>query len=1022
MSDGYAKLADFDFSKSLISENKETSTLCGTLLYVAPEIFHQVPYSFTVDYWPLGIVIDEMVEGITPFFQFGNSAMSQQLHPFLRIQILNFQINNNNNHYQYVNLSNVQTQIELKESYRSTRNNVEKPAKVKFPIYMEKEKCIPFDAGLLHKVKRQIIIRIHWNDVTYTFESDLDALKKIADGHRHLFYFTPLAQSEMIIKYKDSAGQTRRAGINSQGGHRYAERRQRIYKHFGHEFLSKVFKLPTFCSVCSNFLWGFSYQGFQCQRCHCVVHKGCYSRFACPCTGKKYPDLKINIPHYFEQQSFSLKPVFCDHCGSFIRPGHPHKCSHCGMNVHRRCIAKVGNYCGCEDNVLALYDQWKQTHDGGSDNNYQYNGDLYNIYSSLDQTDRQQDVQQAIERISKSYRPNVTSGFSINQFRLLRTLGHGMNGAVYLVQHGRNYYAMKVLRKNVVLEGHDLSYVMLERKIMAESQSNPFITQLIYAFQNADRMFFIMEAARAGNLYRILLKQTPRPFSYERIVFHAGEIACALSFLHSKSFVYRDLKPENVFVFEDGHIKLGDFGLCKENIDKQPKATTFCGTQEYIAYEIYKHFEYDENVDWWSLGIMIYELFTFVTPFYDEDESQVEENVLFKDVCYPETMSIEAKRIISGLLERDPQRRLGNKNSPLGLLNEEPFFMKPYTLNNIENRRVPPPWIPSSLISLEPSGEQLRLSEIEQKDRVLLLSTPADTFRGFSYINPNMTTMTTDLFKSIYITMRIYATIIQTKSITWKNSNEILNGLKWAIYCSEGYNHVSQTVYYEEFLRNCQTIRQYILSADIPSDFVQNAYGYLLHAIFCRTDNHIHHRELALRVFSSLTTTTNQASYHNLLNQIRICINPSRAFSNANRCLLEALVTITIHLPKHFDFVFDLLHDLNHYDQICLCIIETIFKRSELSSSYDCLISMKIEKVLEILTETSYGAYVILKLLFKNRQSFIKGLKSSLAWHTKIFNKFSFVFASTAYEPIRTILIDICRDTEIQNVLMDDLF
>ncbi|CAF3695328.1 unnamed protein product [Rotaria socialis] len=951
-----------------------------------------------------------------------NSSMSQQLHPFLRIQILNFQINNNNNHYQYVNLSNVQTQIELKESYRSTRNNVEKPAKVKFPIYMEKEKCIPFDAGLLHKVKRQIIIRIHSNDVTYTFESDLDALKKIADGHRHLFYFTPLAQSEMIIKYKDSAGQTRRAGINSQGGHRYAERRQRIYKHFGHEFLSKVFKLPTFCSVCSNFLWGFSYQGFQCQRCHCVVHKGCYSRFACPCTGKKYPDLKINIPHYFEQQSFSLKPVFCDHCGSFIRPGHAHKCSHCGMNVHRRCNAKVGNYCGCEDNVLALYDQWKQTHDGGSDNNYQYNGDLYNIYSSLDQTDRQQDVQQAIERISKSYRPNVTSGFSINQFRLLRTLGHGMNGAVYLVQHGRNYYAMKVLRKNVVLEGHDLSYVMLERKIMAESQSNPFITQLIYAFQNADRMFFIMEAARAGNLYRILLKQTPRPFSYERIVFHAGEIACALSFLHSKSFVYRDLKPENVFVFEDGHIKLGDFGLCKENIDKQPKATTFCGTQEYIAYEIYKHFEYDENVDWWSLGIMIYELFTFVTPFYDEDESQVEENVLFKDVCYPETMSIEAKRIISGLLERDPQRRLGNKNSPLGLLNEEPFFMKPYTLNNIENRRVPPPWIPSSLISLEPSGEQLRLSEIEQKDRVLLLSTPADTFRGFSYINPNMTTMTTDLFKSIYITMRIYATIIQTKSITWKNSNEILNGLKWAMYCSEGYNHVSQTVYYEEFLRNCQTIRQYILSADIPSDFVQNAYGYLLHAIFCRTDNHIHHRELALRVFSSLTTTTNQASYHNLLNQIRICINPSRAFSNANRCLLEALVTITIHLPKHFDFVFDLLHDLNHYDQICLCIIETIFKRSELSSSYDCLISMKIEKVLEILTETSYGAYVILKLLFKNRQSFIKGLKSSLAWHTKIFNKFSFVFASTAYEPIRTILIDICCDTEIQNVLMDDLF
>lgn len=127
-------------------------------------------------------------------------------------------------------------------------------------------------------------------------------------------------------------------------------------------------------------------------------------------------------------------------------------------------------------------------------------------------------------------------------------------------------------------------------------------------------------------------------------------------------------------MFQDGHIKLGDFGLCKQNIDQQPRATTFCGTQEYIAYEIYRHAEYDENVDWWSLGIMIYELFTFITPFYDEDESQIEENVLSKDVCYPETMPIEAQWLISGLLERDPKRRLGNKRSPLGLLKDQPFF------------------------------------------------------------------------------------------------------------------------------------------------------------------------------------------------------------------------------------------------------------------------------------------------------------------------------------------------------------
>ena len=108
---------------------------------------------------------------------------------------------------------------------------------------------------------------------------------------------------------------------------------------------------------------------------------------------------------------------------------------------------------------------------------------------------------------------------------------------VYLAQFGRNYYAMKVLRKNVVLEGQDLAYVMSERDTLIQCQSSPFIIQLIYAFQNSERLFFLMEVARGGNFYRILIKQAPKPFRYERIIFHTGEIACALLFLHSKRIV-----------------------------------------------------------------------------------------------------------------------------------------------------------------------------------------------------------------------------------------------------------------------------------------------------------------------------------------------------------------------------------------------------------------------------------------------------------------------------------------------------
>lgn len=121
---------------------------------------------------------------------------------------------------------------------------------------------------------------------------------------------------------------------------------------------------------------------------------------------------------------------------------------------------------------------------------------------------------------------------------------------VFLVQYGRNYYAMKVLRKNVVLEGQDLAYVMLERDVLIQSQSNPFIVQLIYAFQNVERLFFLMEVAKGGNFYRLLIKQAPRPFRYERVVFHSGEIACALAFLHSKRIVRSPLFcPKLSFLF-----------------------------------------------------------------------------------------------------------------------------------------------------------------------------------------------------------------------------------------------------------------------------------------------------------------------------------------------------------------------------------------------------------------------------------------------------------------------------------------
>ncbi|CAF1269791.1 unnamed protein product [Adineta ricciae] len=657
--------------------------------------------------------------------------MAQNTHPYLRVEILKFQINNSK---QTIDLSQVKTEIEIIEKTQSTQTS-----RIKKPVYNETNQCIRFDVGLFINIERKITIRINYKDILYTLETDLKSLKKLADGFRHQFNFTPKSQIEMIIEYKDPSVPSESRTPVKIHGQRYAERYQKIYKHFGHRFVAKIFKTPTFCSICSEILWGFTHKGFQCQRCDCVVHKDCYDHCNHPCIGKKYPDLDVTKAHQFEHQNFSLQTIFCDHDGSFIRPGHAYRCTECSMVVHRRCRSKAGDYCGCKEKSIEAYEQWKTDHKSDGEYNYQYNEDLCEIYSKLTKLNQPDEAQEAIQRVSKVYSPNITAGFDLNQIQILEILGRGMTGSVYLVKHDESFYAMKTLRKNLVLEGQNLNYIRSERDILVRCLSNPFIVQLFYAFQNVERLFFLMEVARAGSLFNLLEYQAPKPFRHERIVFFTGEVACALMFLHSKRIVYRDLKPENIFVFHDGHVKLGDFGLAKKGVDENHKTKTLCGTAEYIAYEIYNKDSYDENVDWWSLGILIFELTTFRTPFYANNSTDITKNVLSNQVIYPETMREEFQQIISGLLERDPKKRLGNPNSPHGLLKDQPFFQEPYSLDAIKTRRVTPPWTPISLVPLKATSKAPKLSELDPKDAVLLLSSPPDAFRYFSYVSPNAT-------------------------------------------------------------------------------------------------------------------------------------------------------------------------------------------------------------------------------------------------------------------------------------------
>lgn len=171
------------------------------------------------------------------------------------------------------------------------------------------------------------------------------------------------------------------------------------------------------------------------------------------------------------------------------------------------------------------------------DDSYQYNGDLYEIYSILDTVDRPTDVQEMLDRMSKDFHANISKSFQLNQLEFLRKLGQGMSSKVYLVRHTDKYYALKSLCKSTVLEGQSVSYVQSERDILCQCQTNPFIVQLFATFQTAERLFFLMEVARAGCLYDLLEAQAPRPFRQERIIFYTGQVTCALMFLHSKKIV-----------------------------------------------------------------------------------------------------------------------------------------------------------------------------------------------------------------------------------------------------------------------------------------------------------------------------------------------------------------------------------------------------------------------------------------------------------------------------------------------------
>jgi len=319
------------------------------------------------------------------------------------------------------------------------------------------------------------------------------------------------------------------------------------------------------------------------------------------------------------------------------------------------------------------------------------------------------------------------------QFELLRVLGQGSFGKVFLVRkcQGKDagtLYAMKVLKK-ATLKVRDRERTKLERNILAEV-SHPFIVKLQYAFQTEGKLYLILDFLRGGDLFTRLSKDVM--FTEEDVKFYLAELALALNHLHSLGIIYRDLKPENILLDSSGHIAVTDFGLCKEGVEK--KAYSFCGTVEYMAPEVVSRRGHDCTADWWSFGVLMYEMLTGRLPFQGEDRKETINQILKTKLQMPNYLSPEAQSLLRALFKRNPTNRLGSNS--ISELTSHPFFAT-VDWSELLKKEVTPPFQPT-VVADDVFNFDAEYTSRTPKDSPAIpaSATTHELFRGFSYVAP----------------------------------------------------------------------------------------------------------------------------------------------------------------------------------------------------------------------------------------------------------------------------------------------
>ncbi|KAL2916919.1 serine/threonine protein kinase, AGC [Polyrhizophydium stewartii] len=362
-----------------------------------------------------------------------------------------------------------------------------------------------------------------------------------------------------------------------------------------------------------------------------------------------------------------------------------------------------------------------------------------------------------------------------SDFQKIRLIGKGDVGRVYLVKKkdGEQMFAMKVLSKKEMIKRNKIRRVLAEQEILATA-NHPFIVTLYHSFQSANHLYFLTEYCSGGEFFRALQSRPGKCLSEPDARFYAAEVICALEFLHLMGYIYRDLKPENILLHQTGHIMLADFDLSKPsrssgtpNVVRGPQSTfgagnfgnsasqtiidtksctgdfrtnSFVGTEEYIAPEVIRSNGHTSNVDWWTLGILIYEMLYGTTPFKGPNRNITFSNILHMDVQFPEhplsNISAPCKSVIRKLLIKDEAKRLGSRAGAADV-KAHPFFK---SINWALLRNLKPPIIPATRDPMDSKVfRQIRESRSLDLDKELVLDeavlqSDTNPFRNFESV------------------------------------------------------------------------------------------------------------------------------------------------------------------------------------------------------------------------------------------------------------------------------------------------